>query len=69
MGSVEAGDERQITVADDWQLKRLACSSLTGTAVPCPGDISGPSQLQRSMQKMVMNVLAHQDFLCCSKTS
>ena len=29
MGSVEADDERQITVADDWQLQRLAHSSST----------------------------------------
>ena len=27
MGSVEADDERQIVVADDWQLQRLAHSS------------------------------------------
>jgi len=28
VGPVEADDERQITVADDWQLQRLARSSL-----------------------------------------
>ena len=43
VGSVEAGDERQIAVADDWQLQRLARSSSTGTAAPCPGDSGGPS--------------------------
>jgi len=36
VGSVEADDERQITVADDWQLQRLAHSSSTNTAAPCP---------------------------------
>jgi len=40
----KADDERQITVADDWQLQRLAHSSLTDTAAPCPGDIGGPSE-------------------------
>jgi len=44
VGSVEADDERQIAVADDWQLQRLAHSSLTDTAAPCPGDIGGPSE-------------------------
>ena len=44
MGSVEADDERQIGVADDWQLQRLAHSSSTDTAAPCPGDIGGPSE-------------------------
>ena len=44
MGSVEADDERQIAVADDWQLQRLAHSSSTNTAAPCPGDIGGPSE-------------------------
>ena len=45
MGSVEADDERQIAIADDWQLQqRLAHSSSTDTAVPCPGDIGGPSE-------------------------
>jgi len=44
VGSGEADDERQIAVADDWQLQRLAHSSLTNTASPCPGDISGPSE-------------------------
>ena len=44
MGSVEADDERQIAVADDWQLQRLARSSSTNTAAPCPGDIGGPSE-------------------------
>jgi len=43
VGSVEADDERQIAVADDWQLQRLARSSSTGTVAPCAGDISGPS--------------------------
>ena len=38
VGSVEADDERQITVADDWQLQRLAHSSSTDTVAPCPGD-------------------------------
>jgi len=37
-------DEWQIAVADDWQLQRLAHSSLTDTAAPCPGDIGGPSE-------------------------
>ena len=42
VGSVEAGDERQIAVADDWQLQRLARSN---TATPyCPADIGGPSE-------------------------
>ena len=44
MGSVEADDERQSAVADDWQRQRLARSSSTGTAAPCPGDISRPSE-------------------------
>ena len=44
MGSVEADDERQIAVADDWQLQRLAHSSSTDIAAPCPGDIGGPSE-------------------------
>ena len=44
MGSAETDDERQIAVADDWQLQRLAHSSLTYTAAPCPGDIGGPSE-------------------------
>ena len=44
MGSVEADDERQTAVADDWQLQRLARSSSTNTAAPCPGDIGGPSE-------------------------
>jgi len=44
VGSVEADDERQIAVADDWQLQRLAHSSSTNIAVPCPGDIGGPSE-------------------------
>jgi len=44
VGSVEADDERQIAVADDWQLQRLANSSSTNTAAPCPGDIGGPSE-------------------------
>ena len=44
MGSIEADDERQITVADDWQLQRLARSSSTNTVAPCPGDIGGPSE-------------------------
>jgi len=44
VGSVEADDERQIAVADDWQLQRLARSSSTNTAAPCPGDIGGPSE-------------------------
>ena len=39
MGSVDADDERQIAVADDWKLHRLAHSSSTNTAAPCPGDI------------------------------
>ena len=43
-GSVEADDERQIAVADDWQLQRLAHSSSTNTAAPCPGDIGGPPE-------------------------
>jgi len=43
MGSVEADDERQIAVADDWLLQRLAHSSSTNTAAPCPGDIGGLS--------------------------
>ena len=34
MGSVEADDERQIAVADDWQLQKLAHSSSTDTAAP-----------------------------------
>ena len=42
VGSVEADDERQIAVADDWQLQRQAHSSSTGTVTPCPGDIGGP---------------------------
>ena len=42
MGSVEADDERQISVADDWQLQRLARSSSTNNAAP--GDIGGPSE-------------------------
>ena len=44
--SVEADDERQIAVADDWQLQRLAHSSSTDRpiAAPCPGDIGGPSE-------------------------
>ena len=46
MGSVEADDERQIAVADDWQLQRLAYSSSTNTAAPCPGDIGGPCSEQ-----------------------
>ena len=41
---VEADDERQIAVADDWQLQRLAHSSSTDTVAPCPGDIGGPSE-------------------------
>jgi len=44
VGSVEADDERQIAVADDWQLQRLADSSSTNTAAPYPGDIGGPSE-------------------------
>ena len=44
MGSVEADDESQIAVADDWQLQRLAHGSSTNTAAPCPGDIGGPSE-------------------------
>ena len=32
MGSLEADDERQIAVADDWQLQRLAHSGSTNTA-------------------------------------
>ena len=44
MGSVEAEDERQIAVADDWQLQRLAHSSSTDTAAPCHGDIGGPPE-------------------------
>ena len=44
VGSVEADDERQIAVADNWQLHRLACSSSTGSSAPCPGDIGGPSE-------------------------
>ena len=36
MGSVEADDERQIAVADDWQLQRLAQCSSTDTVAPCP---------------------------------
>ena len=44
MGSVEADDERQITVADDWKLQRLAHSSSTDIAAPRPGDISGPPE-------------------------
>ena len=47
MGSVEADDERQIAVADDWQLQRLAHSSSTNTAAPCPGDIGGTCLLPR----------------------
>jgi len=42
--SKEAGDERQIAVADDWQLQRLAYSSSTDAAAPCPGDIGGRSE-------------------------
>jgi len=44
VGSVEADDERQIAVADYWQLQRLVNSSLTDTAAPYPGDIGGPSE-------------------------
>jgi len=44
VGSVEADDESQIAVADDWQLQRLAHGSSTNTAAPCPGDIGGPSE-------------------------
>jgi len=44
VGSVEADDERQIAVADDWQLQRLEHSSSTNTAAPCPGYIGGPSE-------------------------
>jgi len=44
MGSVEADDERQIAVADDWQRQRLTRSSLTDTAATCPGHIGGPSE-------------------------
>ena len=44
MGSVEADDERQIAVADDWQLHRLAHTGSTDTAAPCPRDIGGPSE-------------------------
>ena len=44
MGSVEADDERQIAVADDWQLQRLVHSSSTDTVAPCPADIGGLSQ-------------------------
>jgi len=44
VGSVEADDERQIAVADDWQLQRLAHSSSTNTAAACPGDIGEPSE-------------------------
>ena len=56
MGSVEADDERQIAVADDWQRQRLARNSSKNTAAPCPGDIGGPSEppciqpVQLSMQ-------------------
>ena len=49
MGSVEADDERQIAVADDWHLQRLAHSSSTNTAAPCPGDIGGPSEREWSV--------------------
>ena len=44
MGSVEADDERQMAVADDWQLQRLARSSSTTTAAPCLRDIGGSSE-------------------------
>ena len=44
MGSVEADDERQIAVADDRQLQRLAHSSLTSTVGPYPGNIGEPSE-------------------------
>jgi len=44
VGSVEADDERQIAVADDWQLQRLAHGSSTNTTAPCPGDIGGLSE-------------------------
>ena len=43
MGSVEANYERQIAVADDWQLQRLAHSSSTNTAAPSE-EIGGPSE-------------------------
>jgi len=44
VGSVEADDEREIAVANNWQLQRLAHSSSTDTAAPCPGDIGGQSE-------------------------
>ena len=44
MGSVEADDERQIAVVDHCQFQRLARSSSTETAAPCPRDICGPSE-------------------------
>ena len=44
MGSTEADDKWQIADADDWQLQRLAHSSSTDTAAPCPADIGGPSE-------------------------
>jgi len=44
VGSIEADDERQIAVADDWQLQRLARSSSTNTPAPCPEDIGVPSE-------------------------
>jgi len=44
VGSVEADDKRQIAVADDWQLQRIARSSSTNTVAPCPKDIGGPSE-------------------------
>jgi len=36
VGSVEADDERQIAVTDNWQLQRLARRSSTNTAAPGP---------------------------------
>ena len=60
MGSVEADDERQIAVADDWQLQRLARSSSTNTAAPCPGDIGGPSEQAYTTQDLLRDVQAVQ---------